>query len=278
MSKNKTKVAFQGEIGAYSEEAAFRFFGNYIETLPRRNLVDVFKAVEKNKVNFGIVPVENSLEGSIGETYDLLLDSKLKIFGETKLKISHCLIAHPGTKLRFVKKVYSHPQALGQCRKFLEKLHWEIIPTYDSAGSVKMIKEKELKDSAAIASQRAAKVYNMQILKKRIEINHQNFTRFFIISKREREPTGRDKTSIVFSTKHRPGALYKALGIFAVGDINLTKLESRPLIGKPWEYKFFLDFEGHQDEQKVKQALKALKKSTTFLKIIGSYPRAKLYV
>lgn len=273
--RKKTKVAFPGEVGAYSEEAAFNFFSNQIETLPCWHLAGVFEAVEKNKANFGIVPVENSLEGSIGQTYDLLLRSKLKIFAETQLKISHCLIVHPDTNLNSIKKVYSHPQALGQCRKFLERFHWEVIPTYDTAGSVKMLKEKGLKDSAAIASQRAAKVYNMEILKRGIEESQQNFTRFFIVSKKDAKPTGRDKTSIVFSIKHRPGALYKALAIFALSDINLTKLESRPVIGKPWQYNFFLDFEGHWKDKIILEALEILRHNCLFLKIIGSYPKAK---
>lgn len=273
--KKNLKVAFQGEIGAYSEEAAFNFFGNNILTIPCKNLSDVFETVERNKANLGIVPVENSLEGSIGQTYDLLLKSKLKIFGETQLKVSHCLIVHPGTKLKSIKKVFSHPQALGQCRKFLEKFSWEIIPTYDTAGSVKMIKEKNLKDSAAIASQRAVKVYQMKILKNGIETNSQNFTRFFILSKKEQKPTSNDKTSIVFSIKHVPGALYKALGIFAVSDINLTKLESRPIIGKPWQYNFFLDFEGHRKDRIIQEALETLRHNCLFVKIVGSYPKAK---
>ncbi len=276
MSKNKIKVAFQGEIGAYSEEAAFKFWKDQIETIPYKSLTDVFEIVEKGKADYGIVPVENSLEGSIGQTYDLLLKSKLKISGETTLRIEHCLIANPDIKINQVKRVYSHPQALGQCRKFLEKFNWEIIPTYDTAGSVKMLKEKKLKDSAAIASQRAAQIYNMEILKKGIERNIKNFTRFFIIAKKDWEnPTGSDKTSIIFTTKHKPGALYKALGIFAVSDINLTKLESRPIIGKPWQYNFYLDFLGHRKEKPIREALEILKQNTLFLKILGSYPKAK---
>lgn len=274
-NKDKIKVAFQGEIGAYSEEAAFKFFGKKIETIPCKTFSDVFKIVEKKKADYGIIPIENSLEGSIGQNYDLLLKSKLKIFGETILRIKHCLIAEKGVRLKSVKKVYSHSQALGQCREFLEKLNFELIPFYDTAGSVKMIKEEKLKDSAAIASERAARAYNLKILRKGIEANPNNYTRFFIISKGEKKRTGKDKTSIVFSTEHIPGALFKALRPFTEHNINLTKIESRPILKKPWEYNFYLDFEGHWAEKKIKKILEELKKSITFLKILGSYPKAK---
>lgn len=269
------KVAFQGEVGAYSEEAAFNFLGNSIQTIPCKNLSDVFKAVEQSRVNFGIVPVENSLEGSIGQTYDLLLHSRLKISGETAWRIRHCLIVSPGIKISQIKKIFSHPQALGQCRKFLEKYQWETIPTYDTAGSVKMLKEKRLKNAAAIASARAAKVYGMEILKRGIETNHQNFTRFFVISKEDKKPSGQDKTSIVFRAKHRPGALFELLREFASSKINLAKIESRPIVGRPWEYSFYLDFEGYQKETRIKRALNNIKKLSTFLKILGSYPKMK---
>jgi len=271
----KIKVGFQGEIGAYSEEAALKFFGKNIETIPCKTFDDVFKAIEKRKTNYGIIPIENSIEGSVGRNYDLLLESNLKIFGEEVLRISHCFVVNGGVKLNSIRKVYSHPQALGQCREFLRKLRIEEIPFYDTAGSCQMIKEKKLRDSAAIASERAAEVYNLKILKRGIETNHKNFTRFFIIGKKDKKPTGNDKTSIIFSTKHIPGALYKTLGIFVFFNINLTKLESRPIIGQPWKYNFYLDFEGHQKEKIVKEALKNLKYNCAFLKILGSYPKSK---
>lgn len=163
---------------------------------------------------------------------------------------------------------------MGQCREFLEKFKLETIPSYDTAGSVKMLKEKNLKDSAAIASKRAAQIYQMKVLREGIEINQKNFTRFFILSKKNAKRTGNDKTSIVFSTKHQPGALYQALGIFAVSGINLTKLESRPIIGKSWQYNFFLDFEGYREDRIIREALEILKHNCLFLKILGSYPKA----
>jgi len=269
----KYKVAFAGEKGAYSEEAAFKFFGSNIKTIPCKYFSEVFKSVEKKETDFGIIPIENSLEGTIGQNYDLLLKSHLKIVGEYILKIKHCLVSNQGVKIKSIRRVYSHPQALGQCREFLERLKVEMIPFSDTAGSVKMIKEKKLKDAAAIASERAARIYKMKILKRGLGKNHLNFTRFFIISKKEiKEKTGRSKTSIVFSTKHVPGALFKILEIFAKRKINLTKIESRPIIEKTWEYNFYLDFENDQSGENIKEALKEIRKNTVFLKILGTFP------
>jgi len=177
--------------------------------------------------------------------------------------------------LKSIKTVYSHPQALGQSRKFLEELKVKIIPFYDTAGGVKMIKEKNLKNAAGIASKMAAKIYGMKVIAEGIETNHKNYTRFLILSKKDSEPTGNDKTSIIFTTKHTPGTLYKSLGIFSMSDINLTKIESRPLVGKPWEYNFYLDFEGHKTDKIISEALEILKHNSLFVKIIGSYPKAK---
>jgi len=268
-------VAFQGEIGAYSEEAAFRFFGNAVNVKPCENLDDVFRAVETGELPYGIVPIENSLEGSITRTYDLLLDSSLKVCGETELRVTHCLIAHPQATLDSIKRVYSHPQALGQCGAYLRHLGRELVPTYDTAGSVKMIKEQAITDGAAIASARAARVYGMKVLAREIEDNPHNFTRFFILATADSPRTGRDKTSIVFSVKHRPGALYELVKEFAARHINLTKIESRPTRQKPWEYNFYLDFEGHRLDKAAKEALAALDNISLFVKVLGSYPRAR---
>ncbi len=268
-------VAFQGEIGAYSEEAAFQFFGPSIQVKPCESLDDVFRAVEQGKVQFGVVPIENSLEGSISRVYDLLLDSSLRVCGETELRVVHCLIASPETRLDLIKKVYSHPQALGQCQAFLKHLDCELIPTYDTAGSVKIIKEKGITDGAAIASTRAAEIYGMQIIAKEIEDNPNNFTRFFILAKQDSPPSGNDKTSIVFSVKHRPGALYEFLKELTARNINLTKIESRPTRQKPWEYNFYLDFEGHRQDKAAQNALDNLERTSLFVKVLGSYPKAK---
>ena len=268
-------VAYQGEPGAYTEEAAFRFFGKSTKGVPYESLDEVFEAVENGDVPFAMVPVENSLEGSITRAYDLLPDSPLMVCGETEMRISHCLVAVEGATLDSIKTVHSHPQALGQCRSFLNHLDCELIPSSDTAGSVRMIKEQGLTDRAAVASEQAAEIYGMKIIAREIEDNPHNFTRFFILSKEDSPPTGDDKTSIVFSLKHKPGALYDCLREFASREINLTKLESRPTRHQPWEYNFYMDFSGHREEQGIKEALKALEEHAVYVRILGSYPKAR---
>lgn len=267
-------VAFQGETGAYSEEAAFQYFGHTIVPKACESFEAVFKLVETAEAPFGIVPIENSLEGSINRVYDLLLNSNLQVGGELDLRVIHCLIAHPDATLATIKKVYSHPQALGQSQVFLQQLGVELIPAYDTAGSVKLIKEQNLRDAAAVASARAAEIYGMKILARGIEDHANNFTRFFVLAKQDGAPTGNDKTSIVFSLKHQPGALYAALKEFAENKINLTKIESRPTRQKAWEYNFYLDFEGHQQDKIVQGAMAGLEQHTLFLKVLGSYAKA----
>jgi chorismate mutase/prephenate dehydratase len=274
--KERVKVAFQGERGAYSESAVYTFFGDETEVKPCRDLTEVFESVDKQEVPVGVVPVENSLEGSVNQTYDLFLTHNLKVSGEVIIRISHCLIANPSTSLEAVKTVYSHPQALAQCRSFLERLGSDLIPTYDTAGSVKMLKEKGIKNAAAVASEKAAEIYGMKILAREIEDTPTNYTRFFVISKNDSPKTGKDKTSIIFAAAHTPGSLYHALSEFAKRNINLTKIESRPTKQKAWEYNFYLDFEGHRTEENCAEALKALEKIGAFLKILGSYPKAAL--
>jgi len=268
-------VAFQGESGAYSEEAALHYFGPSIQTRPCESWDDVFKLVERGEAPFGVVPIENSLEGSIGRVYDLLLDSNLKVCGEIEFRVVHCLISNPGVRMDLIKKVYSHPQALGQCRAFLKHLDSELIPTNNTAGSVKMIKEMGMVDAAAIASTRAAEIYGMEILAGEIEDAPSNFTRFFVLSKQDASPSGNDKTSVVFSLKHRPGTLYESLKAFAARNINLTKIESRPTRQKPWEYNFYLDFDGHRDDKASREALENLDRNSRFLKVLGSYSKAR---
>ena len=274
MKNKKIKVVFAGEPGAFSEIAAFKFFKEKIKTLPCKSFKEVLDLVEKGNVDFGILPIENSIAGAIGENYDLLLKSKLKIFGEEILKISHCLIVNRGVSLKSLKNVYSHPQALMQSQKFIEKTGLIPISVYNTAAAVKILKNKNIKDGGAIASERAASLYKMKILKKGIETTPKNFTRFFIIAKRTPPQVKKMKTSIVFSLKHRPKSLFNVLEIFAQKNINLTKIESRPIIGKPWEYNFYLDFIGSLRENKIKKALKELRKKTIFFKALGSYPQA----
>lgn len=271
-------IAFQGERGAYSESAIHSFFGSSVQVKPCKTLSDVFKSVEKEESDYGMVPIENSIEGSINQTYDLFLTHDLKVCGETVIKIVHCLITNPQTELDSIKVIYSHPQALAQCRRFIENLGCEMIPTYDTAGSVKLLKEKQIMNAGAIASEGSAKIYEMRILMRGIEDNPNNFTRFFVLSKHDSQPSGEDKTSIIFSTRHMPGALYSALEEFAIRDINLTKIESRPTKQKPWEYNFYLDFEGHRSERKSQEALIGLKRKSVFLNILGSYPKAPMNI
>ncbi len=268
------KVAFQGERGAYSESAVYKFFGASVDVKACRDLTEAFESVDKQETKHGVIPVENSLEGSINQTYDLFLKHDLKVCGEVIIRVSHCLIANEETKIEQVKIVYSHPQALAQCRNFLERSGWELIPTYDTAGSAKMLKEKNLKDAAAIASERAAEIYGLKILAREIEDNPNNYTRFFVLSKEDSPKTGNDKTSIIFAAAHKPGTLYQALGEFAKRGISLTKIESRPTKQTPWEYNFYLDFEGHRSEPRCVEALEALKGYSAFIKILGSYPKA----
>jgi chorismate mutase/prephenate dehydratase len=268
------RIAFQGELGAYSEMAVYSFFGESVEVKPCKSFDEVFESVKTGDVDYGVVPIENSIEGSVNRTYDLFLEYDLKVCGEIIIRISHCLIAHKGTKLDQIKTVYSHPQALAQCRKFLEQHKLRAISTFDTAGSVKMIKEEKMMDAAAIASERAAKIYDMTILEKEIEDIKNNSTRFFVLDKKDSPYSGEDKTSIIFAAKSVPGALYKILKEFADRNINLTKIESRPTKSTPWEYHFYLDFEGHRTDTKSQQALESISDKTVFVKILGSYKAA----
>ncbi|MCK4263088.1 MAG: prephenate dehydratase [Dehalococcoidia bacterium] len=272
--RQQVKVAFQGEAGAYSEEAALSFFGPTTQVEPYEGFDAVFKAVESGEARFGIVPIENSLEGSVSQVYDLLLDSELKVCGEIELRVVHCLIVNPETRLDLIKKAYSHPQALAQCRSFLRQLGCELIPTYDTAGSVRTVKEKGIVDGAAVASARAAQIYGMKVIARGIEDNPSNFTRFFVLSEQDSPASGSDKTSVVFSVKHEPGALHRALEELAVRNISLSKLESRPTRRKPWEYNFYLDCEGHREDEAVREALAGLERTSLFVKLLGSYPRS----
>jgi len=269
------QIAFQGEKGAFSEDAVIKLFGKDVDFLPCIRLRDVFQSVLEDRVQFAVVPVENSQAGSINETYDLLLTYPLNIFAEVVLRVSHCLMALPGENLAGIRMIYSHPQALAQCEEFLSQLNAEIMPTYDTAGSAKMIKERGLKQCAAIANRRAADIYGLEILVSQIETNVNNYTRFFAISKQKAKKVEKNKTSLVFAAQHVPGALYRILGIFATKNMNLTKLESRPSRSKPWEYVFYTDFEGHMDSEVYQEAIKELHQQAVFVKILGSYPQSE---
>jgi prephenate dehydratase len=268
------RVSFQGERGAYSEAAAKAFFNTEIQTVPLPTFAEVLENTTQDKTEYSILPVENSLEGSVGESYDLLYFTSLNAIGEIYYRIEHCLIGI-GT-LREIDTVYSHPQALGQCRNFIEKHKMKTVPAYDTAGSVKIIKELNKKNIACIASNNASKIYSVAVISKDIANNSNNYTRFLILSKNKKNETGKDKTSIIFSIKHEPGSLYRVIENFHRYNVNLTKIESRPMKTNTWEYNFYVDFEGHEKNQQIAKMLKEINHETLFMKILGSYHSAKL--
>ena len=266
------KVAFQGEPGAYSEQAVFNYFGE-VETVPCESFDAMFDAVVSAKSDFALAPIENSLAGSIHQNYDLLLRHDLHIVGEYLLRVHHCLIGFPDVKKADIKKAISHPQALGQCAAYLRNLNIKPDAVYDTAGSVKLLKASGERTTAAIASRRAAELYEMQIIEEGIEDNAENYTRFLAVGRESVVPEKEAKTSIVFTLKNQPGALFKAMSVFALRDVDLTKIESRPLQGKPWEYLFYIDFIGSAQDDTVKRALGHLKEYAMTLRVLGSYPR-----
>jgi prephenate dehydratase len=269
------KAAFQGELGAFSHAAAMKLLGPDIKAEPYPAFNDVFDALKRNRVAYAVVPIENTLHGSILENYDHLLEYGFPIRGETSVRISHQLIAMPGVRFRDVKQAFSHPVALNQCRQFFSE-HKTIASAsfYDTAGSVKMLKEKRPPSSAAIASEAAARFYGGVILKRNIEDNPRNYTRFFLLTKQRKVigQAGRPwKTSVVFSTANSPGALFKVMACLALRDLSLTKIESRPLVGQPWEYMFYVDFLGSTADKPVRNALANLSEVTRFHRVLGSY-------
>lgn len=265
-------VAFQGELGAYSHEAAQKYFSGRLEVVPQRSFEAVYHAVENGNTDLGIVPIENSLVGSIHQNYDLLLTSDLHVIAEQDLRIEHALLAAPGSRSEDIKEVCSHPVALDQCKEYL--IQHNLIPraAYDTAGAVKAVKESGDHNVGAIASRYAADLYGMEILATGIQDEVDNFTRFLILSREEAPPSANSKTSIVFALKNVPGALFKALSVFALRDLDLTKIESRPLRKRKWQYYFYLDFAGHVQDEAAQNALNHLGEITSFLKILGSYP------
>ena len=269
------KVAFQGERGAYSEAAAIAFFGDGIEPVTCPTFDAVFDAVDCGECERGIVPVENSLAGSIHRNYDLLQRHTLSIVGEHIFRVRHCLIAHPGATLTGIRKIISHPQALAQCEGYIDRLGLEREPWYDTAGAVKSLLEEARHDHAAIASRRAAEVYKMQILASGIEDVAANYTRFLALAREPQAPMGASaKTSIAFTLPQggtTPGSLFRAIGVFAMRDINLTKIESRPTPAETFNYIFYLDFEGSQDEPRCARALDHLREMAPDVRVFGSY-------
>ncbi len=269
-------IAFQGERGSFSEEAAYKLLGSRIRVQPCETFAATFQRVAGGKCKYCLVPIENTLAGSVYENYDLLLENELHIVGEANLRIAHNLIAFSETALKDLRQVYSHPVALAQCGRFF-KSHPKIekIPFYDTAGSVKMLSERRIPGAAAIASRVAAAVYHGRTLQTHLEDHHENFTRFLLLSRTPAVSPKANKVSIVFSTRNVPGALHKCLSVFALRDIDLTKMESRPLRGRPWEYFFYLDFIGNVREKTCQNALSHLGEVTNFLRVLGCYPRAE---
>lgn len=266
-------VAFQGEPGAYSEAATLEHFGADTPTLPCESFEKVFDAVNCDRASSGLIAIENSLAGSIHHNYDLLLQNKLWIVGEHYLRVRHCLIVNPGVQMNDLRKVISHPQALAQCDGYLRAHALPAEVFYDTAGSVKHLKESGARDVAGIASVRAAQVYNMKVLEEGIEDNPANFTRFLVIAKGRAHPSEQAKTTLVFTLKNQPGSLFKALSVFALREIDLSKIESRPLVGSPWEYIFYIDCAGAAEDANVAHALNHLEEYATSLRVLGSYPR-----
>jgi prephenate dehydratase len=268
------RVAFQGELGAFSHSAVLKLAGSAASLLPCESFKAVFQALSDGTASKAVIPIENTLHGSVHENYDHLLRCDVPIAGETTLRISHNLIVLPGIKFAQVRKAFSHPVALNQCRQFFDKYpQIEPVAFYDTAGSVKMLKEKG-PTAAAIASEMAARLYRATILKRNIEDNPANFTRFFLLTKQalpKKNPGRHWKTSIVFSTPNSPGALFRAMACFALRDLNLTKIESRPLTQRPWEYLFYVDFLGAQTDPNAARALDQLREMATFFKLLGSY-------
>jgi len=272
------RIAYQGEPGAFSE-AASRQVAADVEPVPCRAFEDVFAAVETGACALGVLPIENSIGGSIHRNFDLLLQHDLTIVGEVEVPVVHHLLALPGTTLEQIRRVYSHPQALAQCDRFLRTLkNVEVIATYDTAGSAKLVADGKLTDAAAIASARAADVFGLEALKSSIQDFEHNVTRFLVVSQPDQPPLSKarpDKTTIVFTLANEAGALFKALSVFALRGIDLTKLESRPFPERKWEYLFYVDLAAPQDDVNCSRALAHLGEFAPMLRVLGSYPSTK---
>ncbi len=275
MTERPIRVAYQGVQGAFSEEAAANFAPG-AETVGFPTFEQAFAAASSGDCDFACLPVENSLAGSINQTYDLLTDSVLNVVGEQIVRVHHNLLVKPGVKLEDVKRVYSHPQALAQCQKFLRQHGFEAVTDFDTAGAAKLLSENGGEGRAAIASQRAAEAYGLEVIAEHIEDLPFNFTRFFVLGSTEPPaPSGHSKSSLVLATRHRPGDLVACLEVFPKHDINMTKLESRPRRDKPWSYLFYIDIDGHIEDRNVAAAMTDLMRKAAFVKFLGSYPAAE---
>jgi prephenate dehydratase len=269
------RIAYQGEPGAFSEAASRQVDGS-ADLLPCRGFEDVFAAVDDGTADLGVLPIENSIGGSIHRNFDLLLEHQLPILGEVEVPVVHHLLALPGRTLAQVKRIYSHPQALAQCDRFLRTLSGvEIIANYDTAGSAKMIADQSLGDAAAVASARAAEVFGLEAIRSSIQDHDNNTTRFLIVGRSALSTAAADKTTIVFTLANEPGALFKALAAIALRGIDLTKLESRPIPGRKWEYLFYVDLAAARDDLACERALAHLGEFASMVRVLGSYPSSK---
>ncbi len=262
------RLAYQGEPGAYSEAAA-RLFSPHTEMLPCKTFDEAFEAVVQKRATHAVLPMENSIGGTIHRNYDLLVDHDIPITGEVELDVVHCLQALPGTKVADIKIVYSHPQALAQCERYLKDLGVTVEAVYDTAGGAKLVAERRLTDAAALASRRAAEVFGLEVIQEAVQDFEFNITRFFIVG--GTPPPDANKTTIVFALPSTPGSLFKALSVFALRDINLSKLESRPIRGRPWEYLFYVDIETRRDELPCARALTQLGEFAKWVRVLGTY-------
>jgi len=269
-----TRIAFQGITGAYSEEAIRQFFGPEQEGVPYKTLNEVFLAVEKGQADYAMVPVENAVAGSVDRSYKLLMEYDLRVYAEVILRVRHSLLAPPDVALDELQRVCSHPQALAQCQRYLNRHDLEPEPGFDTAGSARDLAADPEPGLAAIAGSLAAELYGLDIIAEDIEDFPFNYTRFFLLSLDDPPRAQQTKTSLVFSTRHRPGALHTCLGEFAARGLNLTKIESRPRLNRPWQYIFYLDFEGHWQDPKCEAAIMGLLRASSFVKLLGSYPAA----
>ncbi|MCP4427044.1 MAG: prephenate dehydratase [Chloroflexi bacterium] len=269
-------VAFQGEPGAYSEQAIRQHFGADATTLPCRSFGEIFASVHDGRAAYGMLPVENSLAGTVIPAYDLLVDHDLRVQAEAVLRVEHCLMALPGAKLDDIKRVKSHHQALAQCEQTLKRLRLESVDYFDTAGAARDLAAEPEEGTAAIASELAAQTYGLDILARNVEDLDFNYTRFFVLGQEDPERQDPSKTSIIFTTRHVPGALFAVMGELAERGINLTKIESRPRRNRPWHYRFYMDFEGHENNTAVQAAMLGILKKASFLKVLGSYPAAKM--
>jgi len=275
MAEEPIIVAFQGVHGAYSEEACRQHFGENVQTLPCDSFEELFRAVESRRATYGMQPVENSLAGTVAASYELLMEYDLRVQAEVILHVRHALLAPKGTTLSDVRFVRSHPQALAQCERYLKRRGFQAISHFDTAGSARDLAAKPEPHTACIASALAGKRYGLEQLDYGIEDETFNYTRFFVIGLGDPPPAERNKTSVVFAVRDKPGALHECLGAFATRGVNLTKIESRPRRNKPWQYFFYTDFEGHVSEPRVEAALMDLMRRAALLKLLGSYPAAQ---